>query len=74
MFHTKRRGAQPGEYTIELSVEADNCPAKFTKNYRFTLFESDTAELKSHAEDYKFGGGISYEMDKHVGVFVPISQ
>ena len=65
---------QPGEYVIELFVEAEEMSASYSRKYRFTLYESDTAELKSHTEDYKFGGGLSYKVDKHVGIFVPLSE
>lgn len=64
----------PGEYTIELVVEADPGSASFRSKYRFTLFESDSEELRSHTEDYKNGGGISYSVNKHAGVFVPLSR
>lgn len=63
----------PGEYVITLNVSTEDTNAAFTRKYRFTLYESDTAELRSHTEDYKFGGGIAYYLDKHAGVYVPIS-
>lgn len=65
---------QPGEYVFTLTVEAEPGSATYSKRYRFTLYESDTAELVKHTEDYKFGGGISYNVPRHAGVFVPISE
>lgn len=65
---------QPGEYVAELIVETEPGSASFSRKYRFTLYESDSAELRAHIDDYRFGGGISYNADKHVGVFVPLSQ
>ena len=65
---------QPGEYVAELIVDADPGSASFSRKYRFTLYESDSAELRTHTDDYKFGGGVSYNIDKHAGVFVPLSQ
>jgi len=65
---------EPGEYVFSLSVDADPGSASYTKKYRFTMYESDTAELKRHTDDYKFGGGISYNVQRHVGVFVPLSE
>jgi hypothetical protein len=65
---------QPGEYVAELSVLAEPGSASFVRKFRFTLYESDSEELRSHTEDYKFGGGLSYNIDKHAGVFVPLSQ
>lgn len=65
---------QPGEYVAELIVEAEPGSASFSRKYRFTLYESDSGELRAQIEDYKFGGGVSYNVDKHAGVFVPLSQ
>jgi hypothetical protein len=65
---------QPGEYVAELVVDVEPGSASFKQSYRFTLYESDTTELRGHTQDYKFGGGLSYNVDRHVGVFVPISR
>ena len=65
---------QPGEYVAELVVNAEPGSASFAMKYRFTLYESDSAELKAHTDDYQFGGGLSYNIDKHAGAFVPLSQ
>lgn len=62
----------PGEYVMELAVEAEPGSASFLKKYRFTLFESDSTELRSHIEDYKFGGGISYNVDRHAPLSIPL--
>lgn len=62
----------PGEYVMELAVDAEPGSASFVKKYRFTLFESDSTELRSHTEDYKFGGGISYNVDRHAGLTIPL--
>ena len=65
---------QPGEYVAQLQVLAEPGSASFSRSYRFTLYESDYTELRSHTEDYKFGGGLSYNVDRHMGAFVPLSQ
>lgn len=64
---------QPGEYLAELRVDAEPGSASFKRVYRFTLYESDSTELRSHTQDYKFGGGLSYNVDRHIGAFVPLS-
>ena len=64
----------PGEYVAALSVVAEPGSASFSTKYRFTLYESDSAELRSHMDDYKFGGGLSYNVDRHIGASVPLSQ
>jgi hypothetical protein len=65
---------KPGEYVISLSVAADPGSASYLKRYRFTLYESDTADLQKHTDDYKYGGGISFNMERHVGVNVPLTE
>ncbi|MFC3108238.1 hypothetical protein ACFOFO_09730 [Undibacterium arcticum] len=65
---------EPGEYVFALSVNADPGSASYTKKYRFTLYESDTLALRKNAEDYQYGGGISYNVPRHVGVFVPLAE
>ncbi len=65
---------KPGEYVAELIVEAEPGSASFSRKYRFTLYESDSAELITHTDDYRFGGGVSYNIERHAGIFVPLSQ
>lgn len=64
----------PGEYVIELNVQTEPSSASFSRKYRFTLYESDTAELRSYIDDYQFGGGLHINLDRHMGVFVPLQQ
>jgi hypothetical protein len=63
----------PGEYVIGLKVTTKDKAVAFMKRYRFTLFESDEADLRSYANDYKIGGGIYWTPDRHTGVWVPIT-
>ncbi len=63
---------EPGEYKLRLSVTVAEMALPFCKNFRFTLFESDITELKSHTNDYRFGGGLSYNVDRHMGISVPL--
>lgn len=63
----------PGEYTLDLQIEVESGQTAFGRRYRFTLFESDSEELRSHTDDYKHGGGLAYDVDRHVGVQVPLS-
>lgn len=65
---------QPGEYVADMQVDAEPGSASYSKKYRFTLYESDTAELRGHTEDYKFGGGLTYNVERHAGVSVPLSE
>ena len=63
----------PGEYTLDLQIEVESGKTAFVKRYRFTLFESDSEELRSHTDDFKHGGGLAYNVDRHAGVYVPLS-
>lgn len=65
---------EPGEYVAKLLVDADPGSASFSREYRFTLFESDSDELRGHLNDYKYGAGLSYNVEHHAGVFAPLSQ
>ena len=64
----------PGEYIAELSVLAEPGSASFTKRYRFTLYESDTEDLRSYVDDYRLGAGLTYKVDHHAGINVPIVE
>lgn len=63
----------PGDYVAELSVLTQPGSASFKKKYRFTLFESDTEDLRAHKDDYKYGGGITYNVDSHAGSNIPLT-
>lgn len=64
----------PGEYVANLQVNAEPGSASYSKKYRFTLYESDTAELRKQIEDYPFGGGLTYDVERHVGINVPLAE
>ncbi|MBE1162126.1 hypothetical protein [Dyella acidiphila] len=59
----------PGEYEIELKIETDPRSANFSKQFRFTLFESDSEQLRDHVQEYKTGGGgIFWRGERLLGV------
>jgi len=64
----------PGEYKVEISVLTSNKIANIKRNYRLTLFESDSAELIKVRDDYKYGDGINWDSGKHPGVIVQIVE
>lgn len=47
-----------GEYQLTVNIDTDNETANISKEYRFTIFESHTAQLKEITDKYKFGDGI----------------
>lgn len=63
----------PDEYKLDLTIVTSS-GKKFIKPYRFTLFESDSEELKSYQNDYKYGGGIYFEVERHMQLIVPLSS
>lgn len=62
---------EPGEYFIEITLLSDPL-ISISKNIRFTLFETDTKELKTYSDDYKYGMG--YHNQKNKGLNIPISE
>lgn len=48
----------PGEYQLSVNITTDNETANISQEYRFTIFESHTAQLKEITARYKFGDGI----------------
>ena len=39
-----------------------------------TLFESDSKELTDYRDDYKYGFGVCLDLQRHVGVIVPLTE
>jgi hypothetical protein len=51
----------PGEYIAELVVSTPEKETAFKKAYRFTLYESDTEEMKRQRDDYHLGAGVYFD-------------
>ncbi|PJD92923.1 MAG: hypothetical protein CK424_04980 [Legionella sp.] len=49
-----------GEYQLTVNINTDYKIANISKEYRFTIFESHTAQLKEITDRYKFGDGIGW--------------
>lgn len=65
---------EPGEYELTVQVEANPNQASITKLYRFTLFESDSNELRRYVEEYKYGAGIYFDSSEHTGIIIQITE
>lgn len=65
---------QTGEYIISLSVTTEPGSASYSKLYRFTLYESDTDELRRQTDDYRYGGGITFEVERPLAVSVQLTE
>ena len=65
---------KPGEYELQISIEANPSKASVKKTYRWTLFESDSGELAKYGEGYKYGDGIYWNSDRYPSVVVQIVE
>jgi len=73
-FFDKKFRWLPGEYSISLKVQAEPASASITKQFRVTIFESDSNELLEFREDFKFGAGVYFDIPKHSGLILPLSN
>ncbi len=65
---------KPGEYTLKLIIETSPHVPQDGKEYRFTIYESDTEMLKKEIEDYPTGCGITFNnYDRHPGLSIELS-
>lgn len=64
----------PGEYDVELVVSTDIPSADLSMRYRFSLFESESQELKAYADQYKHGAGLYWQSPTQTGILVPIHE
>ena len=71
-FFDKKFRWHPGEYEIQLLVQAVPGSASISKKFRVTLFESDSKELQDHKDGYKFGAGVYFDLPKHVPLILPL--
>lgn len=66
---------QSGEYQMNINVMTSNDVANIAKQFRFTVFETHTEQLKAITEQYKIGGGIYRTPEKvQMSVILPISE
>lgn len=49
----------PGEYELSIEIHADRLTK--SKAYRFTIFESESDELRALATQYKYGAGVYWD-------------
>jgi hypothetical protein len=64
----------PGTYRASLSLRTDPLSAGTSVSFSFVLFESETAQLRAHADDYKFGVGPILVKREHWDLFVNIER
>lgn len=59
---------EAGEYEMKTTVHTVPIASTLTVEHRFTLYDEDSSELKSYADDYKFGLGAGVDYENHEGV------
>lgn len=66
---------QSGEYLMKVNVTTTESRANVSKEYRFTMFESHTEQLKEITKEYKLGGGIWWDpKNAKVSIVLPITE
>lgn len=73
-FFEKHFKWEPGEYEFELVITTDNPKVNFSRKYRFTLFESESHELRSYTDGYKHGAGIFWNSAEEAGIIIPVYE
>ena len=67
-FFRAKRFWQPGEYAARLTAECSPPRASVTRQFRFTLFESDVQDLDEREAHYKYGAGVYFNDTEEVAV------
>jgi hypothetical protein len=65
---------QPGEYEVSVTVNSIPKAATPGRSYRFTLFESDSAELAGVKDAFRFGDGIYWDSGNFSGVGIQLVE
>lgn len=65
---------EAGEYELELRVETNFPAADIRKSFLFSLFESESSELRNYCEGYKYGAGIYWISEAQPGIVVPVRE
>jgi hypothetical protein len=68
VFFRAKRFWQPGEYSARLIATCKPTRASVTRQFRFTLFESDVQDLDEREARYKFGAGVYFNDTEEVAV------
>jgi len=63
-----------GEYELDLTVETDRPEANLKRRYLFSLFESESEELRGYSNGYKYGAGVYWLSQAQPGIVVPVRE
>jgi hypothetical protein len=73
-FFDKHFKWEAGEYEIELKVSTDQPKANICKTYRFSLFESESNELRGYTDGYRYGAGVYWVSPAQPGLLIPVHE
>jgi len=65
---------KPGTYKVLMDIKTDPPSAAAAIPFSFTLFESETGQLREQIEDYKFGDGPIVAKAEHWTLFVNLER
>lgn len=65
---------EPGEYAAELKVVTDVSTANLSQRFRFSLFESESKELRTYTDGYRYGAGVYWVSPTQPGLLVPVRE
>jgi len=63
-----------GEYELILQIKTDNPKADLEHYYRFSLFESESNELRNYSDEYRYGGGLYWNSPTQTGLTIPMHE
>jgi hypothetical protein len=64
----------PDEYEMTLSVTTNPPYAIEEARFRFVVYESDTAQMRTVVADYVFGAGVYFDGQNEEGINVPLEK
>jgi hypothetical protein len=63
-----------GEYELILKIKTDNPKANLEHFYRFSLFESESNELRNYSKEYRYGAGVYWNSPTQTGLNIPLHE
>ncbi|MNJ21396.1 hypothetical protein D3C77_157460 [compost metagenome] len=73
-FFSRQFKLKPSEFPIEVRIHTNQAGEFKFSGFRFTLYESDIADLKSHTERYPSGDGITWHSNINNWIQVPVAK
>jgi hypothetical protein len=64
----------PGDYKVKILVKTEQNNVEVEKVYRFTLFESQSDEMKSYLDEVNTGAGLFWDIPEHNGLVIQLAE